>query len=109
MTADLAFELSTTTSIIVDVLMGSPTKWTYGVFRNSEGLTLLSFDRFHGFAITESVVLVPKLSVLFDKRLDGGKLIGKKLLVFGTVDFIMSSLFQRNIYMQIKRISQQIC
>ena len=97
LTADFAFELSTATSIIVDVLMGSSTKRTYGLLRNGAGLTLLSFDRFHGFAITESVVLVPELPILFDKRLDDGKLIGKKFLVFGAVEFIMSPLFQRNI------------
>ena len=94
---DFAFELTAAACIIVDVLMGSSTKRTYGLLRNGAGLTLLSFDRFHGFAITESVVLVPELPILFDKRLDDGKLIGKKFLVFGAVEFIMSPLFQRNI------------
>lgn len=49
--------------------MGSA-KRRYGIFRNSAGLTLLGFDQFHGFAITELVVFVPKLPVLFDKRFD---------------------------------------
>ena len=95
--ADLAFELSATTSIIVDVLMRGPAKRTYGVFRNGADLTLLGFDRFHSFAVTESVVFVPELPVLFEKRFDDRKLIGKELLVFWAVELIMSPLFQRNI------------
>ena len=71
---DFAFELSATTSIIVDVFMRGPAKRTYGIFRNGANLTLLGFDRFHSFAITESVVLVPELPVLFDKRFDDRKL-----------------------------------
>ena len=83
--ADFAFELTTTTRIIVDILMRSSTKRANGIFRNRAGFTLLSFDRFDGFAITESVVFVPELPVLFDKGLNDRKLIGKELLVFGTV------------------------
>lgn len=94
---DFAFELSATTSIIVDVLMRGPAKRTYGVFRNGADLTLLGFDRFHSFAVTESVVFVPELPVLFEKRFDDRKLIGKELLVFWAVELIMSPLFQRNI------------
>ena len=97
LTADFAFELSTATSIIVDVLMGSSTKRTYGLLRNGAGLTLLSFDRFHGFAITEQVVFVPESPVLFDEGFDDRKLISEEFLVLRTVDFIMSPLFQRNI------------
>ena len=65
--------------------MRSSTKRANGIFRNRACLTLLSFDRFDGFAITESVVFVPELLVLFDKGLNDRKLIGKELLVFGAV------------------------
>lgn len=50
-------------------------------------------DRFHGFAVTEAL----KLPVLFDKKFDDRKLIGKEHLVFWTVEFIMSPLLQRDV------------
>lgn len=95
--ADFAFELSTTTSIVVDVLMRSSAKRARDIFRNSTVLTFLSFYRFHGFAITEQVVFVPESPVLFDEGFDDRKLISEEFLVLRTVDFIMSPLFQRNI------------
>ena len=97
LTADFAFELSTTTSIVVDVLMWSPAKRAHDIFRNGAGLTFVSFDWFHGFSVTESVVLVPEYPVLFDEGLDDRKLISEEFLVLRAVDFIMSPLFQRNI------------
>ena len=97
LTADFAFELSTATSIIVDVLMGSSTKRTYGLLRNGAGLTFLGFDRFDGFAITQAVILVPEQPVLFDEGFDDGKLISEELLIFGAVEFVMGPLFQRDI------------
>ena len=95
--ADFAFELSTTTSIVVDVLMRSSAKRARDIFRNSTVFTFLSFYRFHGFAITEQVVFVPESPVLFDEGFDDRKLISEEFLVLRTVDFIMSPLFQRNI------------
>lgn len=64
---------------------------------NGAGLTFVSFDWFHGFSVTESVVLVPEYPVLFDEGLDDRKLISEEFLVLRAVDFIMSPLFQRNI------------
>ena len=97
LTADFAFELSTTTSIVVDVLMRSSAKRARDIFRNSTVLTFLSFYRFHGFAITEQVVFVPESPVLFDEGFDDGKLISEEFLIFGAVEFVMSPLFQRDI------------
>ena len=94
---DLAFELTAATCIIVDVLMWCTTERTYGIFRNGAGLTILGFDRFHGFAITEPVVFVPELPVLFGEGFDDGKLISEELLIFGAVEFVMGPLFQRDI------------
>ena len=95
--ADLTFELTASTGIIVDVLMWSPAKRAHDIFRNGAGLTFVSFDWFHGFSVTESVVLVPEYPVLFDEGLDDRKLISEEFLVLRAVDFIMSPLFQRNI------------
>ena len=97
LTADFAFELSTATSIIVDVLMWCTTERTYGIFRNGASLAFLGFDRFDGFAITQAVILVPEQPVLFDEGFDDGKLISEELLIFGAVEFVMSPLFQRDI------------
>lgn len=93
LSTDLAFKLTTATGVIVDVFMGSPTKRAYGIFRNSAGLTLLGSDGFYSFAITETVILVPELPILFDEGLDDKKFIGKELLVFWTMELIMSPLF----------------
>lgn len=94
---DFAFELSTSASIIVDVLMGSPAERTYGIFRDRAGFSFLCFDRLDSLTVAEEVILVPELPVLFDEWLDEGKLIGEKLLIFGTVEFIMSPLFERDV------------
>lgn len=77
--------------------MWSLTKRIYGIFWNGTSLPFLGFDWFDGFVITKSIVVVPKLLVLFDEGLDDRKLISKKFLVFGTVVFIISPLFQRDI------------
>ena len=89
--------MTASTGIIVDVLMWSPAKRAHDIFRNGAGLTFVSFDWFHGFSVTESVVLVPEYPVLFDEGLDDRKLISEEFLVLRAVDFIMSPLFQRNI------------
>ena len=65
------------------------------------------FDRFNCFAVAKPVILVPEQPVLFDERLNDRQLIREEFLVFGAVDLIMSPLFE-GMYLQIKRISQQI-
>lgn len=105
---DLAFELFTSAGVIIDVLMRSTAEGACGIFRNSAGLAFLCFHRFDCFAVAKTVILIPELPVLFDERLDDGQPIGKELLVFGTVEFIMSAFFQRNISAD-EKISQQIC
>ena len=62
--------------------------------------TLLAFvrlDRFYGFAIAETIVFVLELPVLLDEGFDNGQLVGKKLLVFGAVEFIVSPLLERDV------------
>lgn len=93
---DFAFELSPATGIIVDVLMGSPTERTYGIYRDSAGFTFLGFDRFDSLAVAKEVILVPELPVLLNEWLDEWKFIGKELLIFGVVEFTMSPLFERD-------------
>ena len=95
LTADLAFELTATTGVIIEVLMRSTAEGTYGIFRDSAGLAILSFDRFNCFAVAKPVILVPEQPVLFDERLNDRQLIREEFLVFGAVDLIMSPLFER--------------
>jgi len=97
LTADLAFELTATTGVIIEVLMRSTAEGTYGIFRDSAGLAILSFDRFNCFAVAKPVILVPEQPVLFDERLNDRQLIREEFLVFGAVDLIMSPLFERNV------------
>ena len=94
---DLAFELSTAPRIIVEVLMRSCTKWAYGIFRNGAGLTVLGFDWFNGFAVTEPVVLIPELPVLFDERPNDRQLIGEEFLVFWAEYVIVGPLLKRDV------------
>lgn len=57
-------------------------------------LTFLGTNRLNSFAIAKQVVSVPKLPVLFDKWLNNGQSISQEFLVFRTVEFIMSPLFE---------------
>ena len=95
--ADLAFELPTAAGIVIDVFMRGVAERTYGIFRDSAGLAILSFDRFNCFAVAKPVILVPEQPVLFDERLNDRQLIREEFLVFGAVDLIMSPLFERNV------------
>lgn len=73
-------------------------EYTHGIFRNGTGLTFVRFDwLFHGFSVTESVVLVPEFPVLYDEGLDDRKLISEEFLVLRAADLVMNPLFQRNI------------
>ena len=74
--------------------MRSTAEGTYGIFRDSAGLAILSFDRFNCFAVAKPVILVPEQPVLFDERLNDRQLIREEFLVFGAVDLIMSPLFE---------------
>ena len=95
--ADFAFKLTAPAGVIIDVFMRSTAERTYGIFRDSAGLAILSFDRFNCFAVAKPVILVPEQPVLFDERLNDRQLIREEFLVFGAVDLIMSPLFERNV------------
>jgi len=94
---DLAFKLSTSTAVIIDILMWGAAERADGVCGDIMSLTFLGFDWLYGLAVTKKVVFVPELPVLFDEGLDDGQLIGEELLVFGTVELVMSPLFERNV------------
>lgn len=94
LSADLAFELSTTTGIIIDILMWSAAERTDGIFGNGTNFAFLGFDGLDSFAIAEAVVFVPELPVLFNKGFDDREPVGGKFLILGTVDFVMSPLPQ---------------
>ncbi len=56
-----------------------PTKRTEGIFR--DGFTIAALNGSDGFAVLPEIVFKEKLPVLFDERLEGGR-VGSKLLVF---------------------------
>ena len=97
LSADLAFELSAAAGVVVNIFVGCAAKRAYGIGWDRTLFAFMGFDRFYGFPITEAVILVPELPVLFEERLDNGKLIRKEFLVFRAVDFIMSPLLERDI------------
>ena len=77
--------------------MRGPAKGTYGIFRNGAGLAFLGFHRFDSFALAETVILIPKLPVLFNERFNDRQFIGEEFLVFWAVYFIMSPLLKRDV------------
>lgn len=95
--ADRALELSTAAGVVVDILVRSPAEGAYSICGDSTPLVFVGLNRFSSFAITEAVILVPELAVLFDERFDNGKFIGKELWVFRAVEFIVNPLLERNI------------
>lgn len=97
LSADLALELPTAAGVVVDILVRSPAEGAYGIRGNRARLAFVRLDRFYGFAVAETIVFVPELLILLDERLDNRQLIRKELLVFWTVEFIMSPLLERNI------------
>jgi len=52
LSTDFAFELSTTTVVIVDIRMWGTAERTDGICRDITSLAFLGFDRLYGFAIT---------------------------------------------------------
>lgn len=95
--ADLALKLAAAAGVVVNILMGCAAKRAYGIRWDCTLPAFVRLDRFYGFAIAETIVFVPELPVLLDKRLDNRELIRKELLIFWTVKFIMSPLFERDI------------
>ena len=80
--ADLALELTAAARVVINILMGCAAKRAYGIC---------------WFAIAETIVFVLELPVLLDEGFDNGQLVGKKLLVFGAVEFIVSPLLERDV------------
>jgi len=95
--ADFAFELSTSATVIIDILMRCTAERADGIRRDIVGLAFLGFDWLYGLAVPKTVVFVPELPVLFDEGFDDGQLIGEELLVFGTVELVMGPLFERDV------------
>jgi len=93
LSTDFAFELTTATGIVVDVLVRSTAERAVGIARDITRFVFVRLYRFHDFAIAKPVVLIPKLPVLFKEWFDDGKFIGEEFLVLGAVEFIMSPLF----------------
>ena len=93
LTADLAFELSATTGIVVDVVMWGTAERAGGIRRDGMRLALLRLYGRKCFPIAETIILVPKLPVLFDEGFDDGKFVRGKFLVLGAVYLIVSPLF----------------
>lgn len=97
LTTDLAFELSASTGIIVDVIVRGTAKRADGIFGNGTNFAFLSFDWHDRFAIAEAVVFVPELPVLFDKGLDDRESVGGEFLILRTMNFVMSPLLERDV------------
>ena len=97
LTADFAFKLTASTGIIIDVLMWSPAERAGGISRDGTCFALLGLYRRNCFTVAETIILVPKLPVLFDKGFDDREFVRGKFLVGRAVDLIMSPLFQRDI------------
>jgi len=95
--ADLTFELPTSAAVIVDILMWGTAERADGFCGDIMGLALLGLDRFDRFAISEPVVFVPELPVLFEEWFDDGQFIGEELLVFRAVELVMCPLFERDV------------
>jgi len=93
LSTDFAFELTTATGIVVDVLVRSTAERAVGIARDITRFVFVRLYRFDDFAIAKSVVLIPKLPILFEEWFDDGKLIGEEFLVLGAVEFVMSPLF----------------
>lgn len=62
LTADFAFKLTATASIIVDVVMWCTTERTYSICWDITGITLLSLDWFYDLIIVETIVFIPELT-----------------------------------------------
>ena len=97
LSADLALKLSAAAGVIVDMLVWCTAERAYGIRGNRARFAFVRLDWFYGFAVAETVVLVPEQPVLLDERLDNRQLIRKELLIFWAVEFIMSPLFERDI------------
>ena len=95
--ADLALERTAADRVVINILMGCAAKRAYGICWDCTLLAFVRLDRFYGFAIAETIVFVPELPVLLDEGFDNGQLVGKKLLVFGAVEFIVSPLLERDV------------
>jgi len=60
-------------------------------------VSLLCFDGCYRLAIAETAVFVPELPVLLDGRFDDGQLVGEEFLIFGTVEFVVCPLLERDV------------
>ena len=97
LSADLAFELSTTAGIVIDVFMRGTAERAYDIYWYSTFLAFLGFYGLEGFSIAEAVILVPEFPVLFDEGLDNRQFVREEFLILGAVDFIMGPLFERDV------------
>ena len=97
LSVDLALKLAMAAGVVVNILMGCTTKRAYGICWDRALLAFVRLDRFYGFTITETIVFIPELPVLFDERLDNGQFIRKEFLVFWAGEFIMGPLLERDI------------
>ena len=95
--ADLALELTAAARVVINILMGCAAKRAYGICWDCTLLAFVRLDRFYGFAIAETVILVPEFPVLFDEGLDDRQFVREEFLILRAVDFIMGPLFERDV------------
>lgn len=97
LSADLALKLATATGVVVNILVWRAVERAYGMGGNCARFVFVGFDRHYRLTIAEPVIFIPEKPVLFDEWFDNGEVIGKELLVFGAVEFIVSPLLERDI------------
>ena len=76
-------------------MMGSTTKWAYGIFGNRFTITTLNF--LYRFSVFPLIVFEKELPILFDKGFDNRELIDFVLLILWRMGIIESPLFERDI------------
>jgi len=77
---DFALILTVTTIVVIDVMVGSPTKRADGIIGN--GFTITAFYRFDRPAIFPLIVFKKELPVLFDKSFNDREPVYLEFLIF---------------------------
>ena len=95
LSTNFALILTIAAVVIVDVMMRSPTKRTYDVFRNGSSITTL--NRFDRFSVFPKIVFEKELPVLLDKSFNDRKLINLKFLICRGIGIVKGPLFERYI------------
>lgn len=97
LSADFALKLSTAAGVVIDIDVRGTTERADGICGDAVGFAFVWADWRYGLAVAEAVIFVPELPVP-DERFDDGKFIREEFLVLWAVEFIMSPLFERDVF-----------